>query len=91
MVLVFFSKAIIANHTVVVPGSMPKIIDIIFLLCFNYFILTTFNMKQENIIETDILTKIQNSDKIDANERNSLLHLIMYFTPTEIEELKLII
>lgn len=53
--------------------------------------MTTFNMKQENIIETDILTKIQNSDKIDANERNSLLHLIMYFTPTEIEELKLII
>lgn len=48
-------------------------------------------MNQENIIESDILIKIQNSNKIDAIERNSLLHLIMYFTPTEIEELKLII
>ncbi|MDD2565449.1 MAG: hypothetical protein PHZ26_00160 [Candidatus Gracilibacteria bacterium] len=48
-------------------------------------------MQQENLIESDILTKIQNSDKIDSKERNSFLHLIMYFTPNEIEELRLII
>jgi len=48
-------------------------------------------MQEENIIESDIITKIQFSNKIDTKEKESFLHLIMYFTPWEIEELKLII
>ena len=48
-------------------------------------------MQEEQLVESDILTKIQYSDKIDSKEKESFLHLIMYFTPGEIEELKLII
>lgn len=48
-------------------------------------------MQQIELINIDITTKIQNSSKIDEKEKNSFLHLIMYFTPSEIEELKLII
>lgn len=48
-------------------------------------------MQETQIVESDIITKIQNSSKIDTKEKQSFLHLIMYFTPMEIEELKLII
>lgn len=48
-------------------------------------------MVEEKIIEQDIVTKIQNSKEINPKEKKSLLHLIMYFTPREIEELRLII
>lgn len=48
-------------------------------------------MQEVQLIESDIVTKIQNSSKIEQKEKESFLHLIMYFTPIELEELKLII
>lgn len=48
-------------------------------------------MQEVQIIESDIIQKIQSSTKIEQKEKDSFLHLIMYFTPSEIEELKLII
>ena len=44
-----------------------------------------------NLIESDIVVKIQNSDLIDEHEKQSFIRLIMYMTPSEIEELKLMI
>lgn len=49
------------------------------------------NQKSEDLVETDIQSKIRNSKNIDENEKQSFLNLLMYFTPWEIEELKLII
>lgn len=43
------------------------------------------------IVESKIETRILNSEKIDDKEKRNLLSLISYFTPSEIEELKLII
>lgn len=48
-------------------------------------------MITEKIVESDIFIKIHNSSKISTEEKQSFLNLIMYFTPIEIEELKLII
>lgn len=45
----------------------------------------------ENIVETDIVTKIKNSTRISQSEKDSFIHLIMYFTPIEIEELRMLI
>ncbi len=47
--------------------------------------------KTEDIVETEIVDKIRNSKNIDDNEKQNFLSLIMYFTPAEIEELKMII
>ena len=47
--------------------------------------------KIEDIVESDIVDKIRNSKNIDDTEKQNFLSLIMYFTPSEIEELKLII
>lgn len=48
-------------------------------------------MQTQSIIESDIASKIMNSDKIDDIERNNFLNLLSYFTQQEIEELKMII
>jgi hypothetical protein len=48
-------------------------------------------MITEKLIESDILVRIMTSNKIDASEKQSFAHLISYFTPSEIEELKLIL
>lgn len=44
-----------------------------------------------DIVESDIVTKILSSTNIDEEEKKNFVNLIMYFTSTEIEELKLII
>lgn len=48
-------------------------------------------MKTEQIVQNDILVLIRNSPVISADEKETFLSLIMYFTPSEIEELKLMI
>ncbi|EKE27592.1 MAG: hypothetical protein ACD_3C00188G0008 [uncultured bacterium (gcode 4)] len=48
-------------------------------------------MKTEQIVENDIIVRLQNSIVINDDERQTFLSLIMYFTPWEIEELKLMI
>lgn len=45
----------------------------------------------ENICENDIITKIKTSSLIDQFQKQDFLNLISYFTPNEIEELKLLI
>lgn len=46
---------------------------------------------QDIIYESDISTKIINSKFLNQEEKQSFLKLIIYFTPQEIEELRLII
>lgn len=47
--------------------------------------------QQKKIIEPSILDMIRNSTKIEESEKREFISLIMYFTPMEIEELRLII
>ena len=44
----------------------------------------------ENICEMDIVTKISTSD-MDQAQKDDFIKLISYFTPKEIEELRLIL
>ncbi|MDD2891919.1 MAG: hypothetical protein PHQ95_03060 [Candidatus Gracilibacteria bacterium] len=44
-----------------------------------------------NLIETDIVSKIRTSEKIGPAEKNNFLHLLSYFTPGEIDELRLLL
>lgn len=44
----------------------------------------------ENICEIDIITKISWSD-MDKSQKDDFIKLISYFTPKEIEELRLIL
>lgn len=43
------------------------------------------------LIETDIQTKILTSEEIPPEQKNQFLNLISYFTPMEIEELRLLL
>ncbi|EKD29614.1 MAG: hypothetical protein ACD_78C00336G0004 [uncultured bacterium (gcode 4)] len=44
-----------------------------------------------NLIETDIASKIRTSKAIGPEEKNHFLHLLSYFTPGEIDELRLLL
>ncbi|EKE26268.1 MAG: hypothetical protein ACD_4C00350G0004 [uncultured bacterium (gcode 4)] len=49
-------------------------------------------MLVENIYETDIITKIKTSILIESEEeKQNFINLISYFTPKELEELRLLI
>ncbi len=43
------------------------------------------------LIETDIASKIRTSNAIGPEEKNHFLHLLSYFTPGEIDELRLLL
>ena len=40
------------------------------------------------LVETDIETKIRTSSELNDNEKDQFTHLLSYFTPTELEELR---
>ena len=42
-------------------------------------------------IETDIVSKIRTSEAIGPDEKNHFLHLLSYFTPGELDELRLLL
>ncbi len=44
-----------------------------------------------NIVETDIASKIRTSEMIGSDEKNHFLHLLSYFTPGELDELRLLL
>lgn len=44
-----------------------------------------------NIVETDIASKIRTSEMISNDEKNHFLHLLSYFTPGELDELRLLL
>ena len=43
------------------------------------------------IIETDIASKIRTSEMLKPEEKNTFLHLLSYFTPGELDELRLLL
>lgn len=43
------------------------------------------------LIETDIASKIRTSEAIGSEEKNHFLHLLSYFTPGELDELRLLL
>lgn len=43
------------------------------------------------LVETDIESKILASQELKPEEKNNFLHLLSYFTPREIEELRLLL
>lgn len=45
----------------------------------------------EMLIETDIASKIRTSEVLKPEEKNHFLHLLSYFTPREIDELRLLL
>lgn len=45
----------------------------------------------ENICENDIVTQIQISEQVDPNQKQEFINLISYFTPMEIEQLRLLL
>lgn len=47
-------------------------------------------MLLETICENDIITKIRNSQRVNESQKQEFINLICYFTPWEIEELKLL-
>ncbi|MDD5376994.1 MAG: hypothetical protein PHH16_02645 [Candidatus Gracilibacteria bacterium] len=43
------------------------------------------------LIETDIESKIRTSETLKPEEKNHFLHLLSYFTPGELDELRLLL
>lgn len=43
------------------------------------------------IVETDIESKIRTSEVLKTEEKNHFLHLLSYFTPGELDELRLLL
>ena len=43
------------------------------------------------LVEVPITDKIRNSIKLDDDEKEQFLNLILYFTPSEIEELRMLV
>ena len=43
------------------------------------------------LVETDIESKIRTSEVIGPEEKNHFLHLLSYFTPRELDELRLLL
>lgn len=43
--------------------------------------------RTEMLVESDMVTRISNSS-LDEHEKQNFLHLLAYFTPAELEELK---
>ncbi|MDD2916456.1 MAG: hypothetical protein PHH70_01285 [Candidatus Gracilibacteria bacterium] len=43
------------------------------------------------LIETDIESRIRSSETIGPDEKNNFLHLLSYFTPGELDELRLLL
>ncbi len=43
------------------------------------------------LVQTDIESQIRSSQTIGADEKNHFLHLLSYFTPRELDELRLLL
>ena len=43
------------------------------------------------LVETDIESRIRTSETIGPEEKNTFLHLLSYFTPGELDELRLLL
>ena len=43
------------------------------------------------LIETDMESKIRTSEALRPEEKNHFLHLLSYFTPGELDELRLLL
>ncbi len=43
------------------------------------------------LVETDMESRIRTSETIGPDEKNNFLHLLSYFTPGELDELRLLL
>ena len=58
-------------------------------MSIEYYKIISKNMTY--IIETDIESRIRTSKTIGPEEKNNFLHLLSYFTPGELDELRLLL